>query len=48
VGARTTEQLDENLDAARSLTFTPEELKAIDAACVDGGLNLWASRSSDL
>ncbi|WP_435299866.1 aldo/keto reductase [Timonella sp. A28] len=48
IGARTRAQLHENLDAARQLTFSSDELARIDAVCIDGGLNLWASRSSDL
>ena len=48
VGARTTDQLDENLRAVERLDFTEAELAAIDERCVDGKINLWASRSSDL
>ena len=48
VGARTTDQLDENLRAVERLDFTDTELAAIDERCVDGKINLWASRSSDL
>lgn len=48
VGARTTAQLDENLAALGAAAFTDDELAAIDAAAVEGGLNLWASRSSEL
>ncbi|KQU00526.1 aldo/keto reductase [Sanguibacter sp. Leaf3] len=48
VGARTTAQLDENLAALEAPPFSAEELDAIDAAAVEGGLNLWASRSSEL
>lgn len=47
-GARTIEQLDENLDTVLNLSFEPEELSQIDRVAVDGGLNLWAPRSSDL
>lgn len=48
VGARTTDQLDENLRAVERLDFTDAELAAIDECSVDGEINLWASRSSDL
>lgn len=48
IGARTVEQLDENLDAIINSTFATTELDLIDSVTVDGGLNLWASRSSDL
>ena len=48
LGARTTEQLDENLRAVDRMDFTPAELAAIDARSVDGEINLWASRSSAL
>lgn len=48
LGARTLEQLNENLAAVSALSFTSDELTAIDQAAVDGGLNLWAPRSSDL
>jgi L-glyceraldehyde 3-phosphate reductase len=42
------EQLSENLDAVLDLEFTDAQLRQIEATAVDGGLNLWASRSSDL
>lgn len=48
VGARTTAQLDENLAALDAAPFSDDELLAIDEAAVDGGLNLWAARSSAL
>jgi L-glyceraldehyde 3-phosphate reductase len=47
IGARTVDQLDDSLDAIRKLDFSAEELAAIDAAAVDGGINLW-SGSSDI
>jgi len=46
IGARTVEQLDENLNALNKPSFTPEELIEIDHFAVDSGINLWA-RSSD-
>lgn len=48
IGARTLQQLDENLDATLNMDFTADELIYIDKIAVDGGLNLWASRSSEL
>ncbi|WP_449385359.1 aldo/keto reductase [Cellulomonas soli] len=48
VGARTLDQLDENLAALDDPPLTPEELAAVEAHAVDVGINLWGSRSSDL
>lgn len=48
VGARTTEQLDENLAAATAPALDADELTAIEEHAVDAGINLWGSRSSDL
>lgn len=48
VGARTRAQLDETLRAVERLDFTAAERAAIDERTVDGEINLWASRSSDL
>ena len=48
VGARTRAQLDEILRAVEHLDFTAAERAAIDERSVDGKINLWASRSSDL
>jgi len=47
IGARTVAQLDDSLDAVRTLDFSPDELAAIDKAVADGGINLWAE-SSDI
>jgi len=47
IGARTVAQLDDSLDAVRTLDFSPDELAAIDKAAADGGINLWAE-SSDI
>jgi L-glyceraldehyde 3-phosphate reductase len=47
VGARTTEQLDENLAAVTRPRLTDDELAAIEPHAVDVGINLWGSRSSD-
>ena len=41
LGASSVEQLDENLDALLSLSFTPHELEAIDRYAVESGIDLW-------
>lgn len=52
VGARTVAQLDDSLGALDEPVLTSDELDAIDAALViapgEPGINLWASRSSNL
>ena len=48
VGARTTRQLDDSLEAAEGAALSSDELAAIEPHAVDAGINLWASRSSDL
>ncbi|VTR76444.1 aldo/keto reductase [Cellulomonas hominis] len=48
LGARTPEQLDENLAAVHGPALTDAELAEIDRHAVDSGINLWGSRSSDL
>lgn len=47
-GARTTDQLDENLAAATASPLDDDELAAIEPHAVEAGINLWGSRSSDL
>ena len=47
IGVSRIEQLDENLAALDNLSFTTEELAAIDEHAGDAGVNLWAT-SSDL
>ncbi|MBO3103117.1 aldo/keto reductase [Cellulomonas fengjieae] len=47
VGARTVEQLDENLAAVSQPPLSEQELAAIEPHAVDVGINLWGSRSSD-
>lgn len=42
VGASSVAQLEANLAAVANLTFTPEELSAIDEHAVESGINLWA------
>ncbi|MFO6421107.1 L-glyceraldehyde 3-phosphate reductase [Hylemonella sp. W303a] len=46
IGARTVEQLDDSLDAVKHLTFSPEELAAIEPHARDGGVDLWKVSSS--
>ena len=48
LGARTPEQLRENLAAVRGPALTDDELAEIDQHAGDAGINLWGSRSSDL
>lgn len=47
VGARTTDQLDENLAAVARPPLTGDEIAAIEPHAVDAGINLWGVRSSD-
>ncbi|MFV3129346.1 L-glyceraldehyde 3-phosphate reductase [Niveispirillum sp. KHB5.9] len=46
IGARNVEQLDNSLDAVGNLSFTVEELAAIDTHAQDGGTDLWRGSSS--
>lgn len=46
VGARTVEQLEQNVAALGNLDFTSEELAEIDSLAVEGNVNLWVSSSS--
>ena len=41
IGARTVEQLDDSLDALKTLDFSADELAEIDAFAADGGIDLW-------
>jgi L-glyceraldehyde 3-phosphate reductase len=41
IGARTVQQLDDSLDAAKNLHFTQAELAEIDRYAVDSGIDLW-------
>ncbi len=41
IGARNVAQLDDSLDAVKNLSFTPEELAAIDQHAKEGSLDLW-------
>lgn len=48
IGPRTVDQLDELLHAAYAPELDANDLQDIDVYAQDGGVNLWASRSSDL
>ena len=41
IGARNVEQLDNSLDAIKSLDFTQAELDAIDQHAKEGDIDLW-------
>jgi L-glyceraldehyde 3-phosphate reductase len=41
VGARNVQQLDNSLDAAQRLDFTPDDLQAIDRHAQEGDVDLW-------
>lgn len=41
------QQLEDSLAATRNLTFTAEELAAIDEHAVESGINLWAQSSAN-
>ena len=46
IGASSVAQLEENLAAAQRLSFTSEELAAIDRQAVEAGINIWAASSA--
>ena len=46
VGASSVSQLEDSVAAVANITFTDDELAAIDEHATDGGLNLWAGPSS--
>ncbi|SED87177.1 aldo/keto reductase [Ruania alba] len=48
VGASSVAQLDDTLGALAHLEFGADELAAIDRHAQEGGVNIWADRSSDL
>lgn len=48
IGASSSEQLQDTLGALDNLEFSDDELESIDQYAKEGGINLWASRSSDL
>jgi len=47
IGARTVEQLDDSLDALKTMSFSPEELAEIDRYAVDSGINIWRKSIED-
>ena len=47
IGASSPAQITELVAALQNLSFTPEELAAIDQHAVDGGINLWQRPSTD-
>jgi L-glyceraldehyde 3-phosphate reductase len=46
VGASSVGQLEENVRALEQLSFSDDELEAIDRHAVDAGINLWAPSSA--
>jgi len=47
VGASSVAQLEANVAALDNLTFTAEELAAIDRYATESAINLWAESSSE-
>ncbi len=47
LGASSVRQLEQNVSALDRLDFDPSELDEIDGLAVDGGINLWATSSSE-
>ena len=45
IGASSVRQLEDNLATVKNLTFTDEELAAIDADAVEAGINIWKTSS---
>ena len=46
VGASSVKQLEDSVAAVTNITFSDDELTAIDEHATEGGLNLWAGPSS--
>ena len=46
IGASSLGQLQDSVSAVQNLTFSADELAAIEGHAVDGGLNLWAASSA--
>ncbi len=46
IGASSVGQLENNVAAIDNLTFTPDELSAIESHAVDSGINLWSPSSA--
>jgi L-glyceraldehyde 3-phosphate reductase len=47
IGASSVKQLEDNLATVRNLTFTDDELAAIDADAVEAGINIWKASSDN-
>ncbi|MDD3057727.1 MAG: L-glyceraldehyde 3-phosphate reductase [Sphaerochaeta sp.] len=47
IGASSPEQIVENVGSLQNLSFSQEELAAIDSYAKEGGINLWARSSKD-
>ena len=47
IGASSAAQVRENVATLENLSFTAEELAAIDRHAVEGGVNLWDKPSHD-
>jgi L-glyceraldehyde 3-phosphate reductase len=47
IGVSSVEQLEDNVAALQNLSFTDEELAAIDQDAVESGINLWAAVTED-
>jgi L-glyceraldehyde 3-phosphate reductase len=45
IGASNSAQIRENVAALKNLSFSADELRAIDAQAVEGNINLWAVSS---
>ena len=45
IGASSVRQLEDNLATVKNLTFTDQELAAIDADAVEAGINIWKTSS---
>jgi L-glyceraldehyde 3-phosphate reductase len=46
IGARTVAQLDDSLDALKTLDFSPEDLAEIETHAADGGIDIWKVSAS--
>ena len=47
LGASSVAQLEQNVAALDHLEFEPDELEQIDKLAVEGGVNIWATSSSE-
>ena len=45
IGASSTFQIEQNVEALDNLKFSAEELREIDKFAVEGDINLWAASS---